>query len=108
LFNDEQEARDKARIEIGIGIASGQVVAGYTGTQHRATYTCVGDTVNLAARLESHTKVVERPILIDENTRRGLRDEIVVEPQGELLMKGKTQPVNVYAVHTDSLVAGGR
>jgi class 3 adenylate cyclase len=108
LFNYEQEARGKARIEIGIGIASGQVVAGYTGTQHRATYTCVGDTVNLAARLESHTKVVERPILIDENTRRGLRDGIAVEAQGELLMKGKTQPVNVYAVHTDSLVAAAR
>jgi len=106
LFNDEQTARDKARIEIGIGIASGQVVAGYTGTQHRATYTCVGDTVNLAARLESHTKVVERPILIDENTRNGLRDGIVVEPQGELLVKGKTQPVNVYAVQTDAVVAG--
>jgi adenylate cyclase len=98
LFNDEQATRDKAQIEIGIGIASGQVVAGYTGTQHRATYTCVGDTVNLAARLESHTKEVGRPILIDENTRLGLRDGIVVEPQGELLMKGKTQPVNVYAV----------
>ena len=108
LFNDEQEARDKARIEIGIGIASGQVVAGYTGTQHRATYTCVGDTVNLAARLESHTKVVERPILIDENTRNGLGDGIVVEPQGELLLKGKTQPVNVYAVQTDAVVAGAR
>jgi class 3 adenylate cyclase len=108
LFNDEQEARGKARIEIGIGIASGQVVAGYTGTQHRATYTCVGDTVNLAARLESHTKVVERPILIDENTRNGLGDGIVVEPQGELLMKGKTQRVNVYAVQTDAVVAGAR
>jgi len=104
LFNDEQEARDRARIEIGIGIASGDVVAGYTGTQHRATYTCVGDTVNLAARLESHTKVAERPILIDENTRRALSDGIAVEPQGELLVKGKTQPVNVYAVLTDSVV----
>ena len=105
LFNEEQAALDKAQIEIGIGIASGQVVAGYTGTQHRATYTCVGDTVNLAARLESHTKVVERPILIDENTRRALRDGIAVEPQGELLVKGKTQPVNVYAVQTNSAVA---
>ena len=104
LFNDEQAARDKARIEIGIGVASGHVVAGYTGTQHRATYTCVGDTVNLAARLESHTKVVGRPILIDENTRLGLSDGIAVEPHGELLLKGKTRPVNVYAVQVDAVV----
>jgi adenylate cyclase len=105
LFNEEQAARDKMQIQIGIGIASGRVVAGYTGTNHRATYTCVGDTVNVAARLESHTKVVHRPILIDEHTRRGLDDVIAVEAQGELLVKGKTQPVKVYAVCVDSLVA---
>jgi class 3 adenylate cyclase len=105
LFNDEQAARDKAQIQIGIGIASGPVVAGYTGTQDRATYTCVGDTVNVAARLESHTKVVNRPILINENTRRGLADEIVVEAHGELALKGKTQAIEVYAVQVHSIVA---
>ena len=106
LFNEEQAAQDKLQIEIGVGIASGQVVAGYTGTQQRATYTCVGDTVNIAARLEAHTKVVNRPILIDEHTRRGLDDGIVVEGLGELPVKGKTEPVSVYAVEVGSLVAG--
>jgi class 3 adenylate cyclase len=105
LFNEEQTARDKLPIQIGIGIASGQVVAGYTGTHQRATYTCVGDTVNVAARLESHTKVASRPILIDENTRRGLDQVIAVEELGEVPVKGKTQPVKVYAVHVESLVA---
>jgi class 3 adenylate cyclase len=104
LFNDEQAARDKVRIQIGVGIASGRVVAGYTGTHHRATYTCVGDTVNIAARLEAHTKVVGRPILSDEHTRLGLDEGIGVEPQGEVLMKGKTEPISVYAVLVDSLV----
>jgi class 3 adenylate cyclase len=107
LFNEEQAARGKLQIEIGIGIASGRVVAGYTGTNHRATYTCVGDTVNVAARLEAHTKVMNRPILIDEQTRSGLDDVIPVEAQGELLMKGKTEPVRVFAVRVDSLVAEG-
>jgi class 3 adenylate cyclase len=107
LFNDEQATRGKVQIEIGIGIASGRVVAGYTGTEQRATYTCVGDTVNVAARLESHTKVVNRPILIDEQTRRGLDEGIAVEAQGELEMKGKTQPVKVYSLQVDSLVAEG-
>jgi class 3 adenylate cyclase len=105
LFNEEQTARDKLPIQIGIGIASGQVVAGYTGTHQRATYTCVGDTVNVAARLESHTKVASRPILIDENTRRGLDQVIAVEELGEVPVKGKTQPIKVYAVHVESLVA---
>ena len=105
LFNAEQAASGRPQIRIGIGIASGEVVAGYTGTQQRATYTCIGDTVNLAARLEAHTKVVNRPILIDEYTRQGLDDVIAVEEHGELLLKGKTQPVKVYAVRVDSLVA---
>jgi len=105
LYNEEQAARGKLQIQIGIGIASGPVVAGYTGTLHRATYTCVGDTVNVAARLESHTKVVDRPILIDEHTLRGLDDEIAVEAHGDLMVKGKTQPVGVYAVRVDALVA---
>jgi adenylate cyclase len=104
LFNEEQAARDKAPIEIGIGIASGRVIAGYTGTSERATYTCVGDTVNVAARLESHTKVAGRPILIDEQTRAGLEDGVALEPQGELHMKGKTKAVKVYAVLVDSEV----
>jgi adenylate cyclase len=105
LFNEEQATRDKVQIQIGIGIASGNVIAGYTGTLHRATYTCVGDTVNIAARLESHTKVANRPILIDENTLSGLEDGHVIEPQGALQMKGKTEAINVYAVLVDSLVA---
>ena len=69
LFNVERTAAGKAPIRIGIGIASGEMVAGYTGTNKRATYTCIGDTVNLAARLETHTKVAQRVILIDEATR---------------------------------------
>jgi adenylate cyclase len=105
LFNEEQAARGKVQIEIGVGIASGRVVAGYTGTHNRATYTCVGDTVNVAARLEAHTKELGRPILIDENTRQGLGEGIAVEQQGELLMKGKTEPTTVYAVLLDAAVA---
>ena len=104
LFNEEQAAQEKVQIQIGVGIASGQVIAGYTGTYRRATYTCVGDTVNLAARLESHTKELGRPILIDEETRRGLDDGIAVEDQGEFRMKGKTQPTKVYAVLVDAVV----
>jgi adenylate cyclase len=104
LFNEDQAGQGKVQIEIGIGIASGKVVAGYTGTDRRATYTCVGDTVNVAARLEAHTKELKQPILIDENTWEGLNDEVVVEQQGAVAMKGKSKSVNVYAVRVDSLV----
>lgn len=106
LFNQEQASSGRQPINIGIGIASGQVIAGYTGTQHRATYTCVGDTVNLAARLESHTKLVGQPILMDENTRSGLDDSFEVIEQGEVQIKGKQDSVHVFAVVAQSEKTG--
>lgn len=106
LFNQEQASSGKQPINIGIGIASGRVIAGYTGTQHRATYTCVGDTVNLAARLEAHTKLVGQPILIDENTRAGLDDSFELIEQGDVQIKGKQDTVHVFAVVAQSLKTG--
>jgi class 3 adenylate cyclase len=98
LFNNEQLAAGRQPIRIGIGIASGNVIAGYTGTMRRATYTCVGDAVNLAARLEAQTKHLGESILIDELTRQGLDDSIAVIEKGEIEIKGKTHPVPVYGV----------
>lgn len=97
-FNQEQASRGRVQIGIGIGIASGSVIAGYVGTQRRVTYTCVGDTVNLAARLEAYTKVAGQPILLEENTRQGLDPSFVVVPQGEVSFKGKTQAVPIFSV----------
>ena len=102
LFNLERKAAGKLPIKIGIGIASGEMVAGYTGTNKRATYTCIGDTVNLAARLESHTKVAQRPILIDQATRSTLGDRVAVESLGPVPFKGKTAAVEVFAVEPAS------
>ena len=98
LFNAERSAEGKPAIAIGIGIATGEMVAGYTGTQSRATYTCIGDTVNLAARLEAHTKVAQRAILIDEATRAALGERATLEALGAVPFKGKAAPVQVFAV----------
>lgn len=100
-FNQQRAALNKTQINIGIGIASGRVIAGYAGTQHRATYTCVGDTVNLAARIENHTKEVQRPILIDQYTAERLPREIAVEELGPMLFKGKQQPINIFVVNSN-------
>ena len=97
-FNQQQAELGKVEIWLGIGIASGRMIAGYTGTQHRATFTCVGDTVNIAARIEDHTRVVERRILIDAYTREGLPEDIHVEALGPALFKGKRQPIHIFSV----------
>ena len=85
-------------VRIGIGIASGPLVAGFSGTRRRMTYTGVGDVVNHAAHLEAHTEVVGQPILIDENTRGGLDDDVRVETHGPTQLKSRSQPVAVYSV----------
>ena len=97
-FNHERSVVNKAPIRIGIGIATGDVVAGYTGTQNRATYTCIGDTVNLAARLEAHTKVAGYGILIDDATRRALDNNVSTKLLGRVPLKGKAAPVEIFAV----------
>jgi class 3 adenylate cyclase len=101
LLNADRLAQGRPEIRIGIGIASGQVIAGYTGTQQRATYTCVGDTVNTAARLEAHTKVVGKPILIDAATRSALGSDLPAEAEGPAQLKGKAAEVQVFSVCVD-------
>jgi adenylate cyclase len=99
LFNAERQAAGLAPIAIGIGIATGEVIAGYTGTQQRATYTCVGDTVNLAARLEGHTKLAGHTVLMDGATQAALDGRVHTLPLGDVALKGKQQTVAVFALH---------
>jgi len=97
-FNREQALRGGAEIRIGVGIAAGPLIAGFTGTQQRVTYTAVGETVNLAAHLETHTKVLGRPLLIDETVRAGLGEGLHVEPQGTAQFKTSRRQVQIYSV----------
>jgi adenylate cyclase len=98
LLNVEREAGGKPALRIGVGIATGEVIAGYTGTQHRATYTCIGDTVNLAARMEAHTKLAGQPILIDQATCDALAGSLNLVSLGPVAFKGKAAEVPVHAV----------
>ena len=73
-------------------------MAGYTGTQQRATYTCIGDTVNLAARLEAHTKETGRAILIDDSTCRAVSGRVPIDSLGEVRFRGSANAVEVFSV----------
>ena len=98
LLNAERTALGKAPIGIGVGIATGEVIAGYTGTQTRATYTCIGDTVNLASRLEAHTRSAGCDVLMDEETCRALDARLPTTALGPVLLKGKAQTVEIFAL----------
>jgi class 3 adenylate cyclase len=102
LFNAERATAGQAAITIGVGIASGEVIAGYTGTQQRATYTCVGETVNLAARLEQHTRQAQRHVLVDEATAAALAGRLPLQALGAVPLKGlaAARPVHALMLET--------
>ncbi|HSH04708.1 MAG TPA: response regulator [Anaerolineae bacterium] len=98
LFNCSQVEKGRLEIKVGMGIATGVAIVGYIGTETRATYTCVGDAVNLAARLQEMTKLVGKPILMNEATWLALEGEIPTIDEGVVAIRGKEESVRAYSV----------
>jgi adenylate cyclase len=85
-----------ANIRARTGIATGDVLVGNVGSHDRFNYTVMGDTVNVASRLESLNKVYGTQILISDATYQAARESIVARPVGVVQMKGKSQCVEVW------------
>ena len=79
-----------------IGICTGQLVTGNMGSEARMNYTMMGDTVNLAARLESSAKQYGVYIQIADTTYQPIKDQFVVRDLDFVVVKGKTEPAQVY------------
>ena len=96
----EAEAADKPfmPIKIGIGINTGHVTVGNMGSDMRFQYTVLGDSVNLASRIEGQTKSYGVPILIGARTAEAVKDKFAIVEIDFITVKGKTEPEVVYTV----------
>jgi adenylate cyclase len=97
-LNAQWTAAGRPRLDIGIGINSGEMIAGNIGSDTIMSYTVIGDAVNLGSRLESLNKEYGTRILISEATRSRLTQPVTTRRIGDVTVKGRVQPVTVHEV----------
>ena len=95
----EMEKLGLPRVKFGTGINTGTCIVGNMGSENRLDYSVIGDAVNLGARLEAETRKQDTPILFSEFTLKSFKDPsgIVYENLGSVNVKGKEEPVKIYA-----------
>jgi adenylate cyclase len=100
-FNESLAAEHMGPIRIGIGISSGEAIVGNIGSAgKKMEYTAIGDTVNIAQRLQSVSR--NSNIIVSQKTHELVRHRFVITPKEPVLVKGKDKPIVIYEV-TDQL-----
>ncbi len=94
----QEGGRPYIRINVGIGLNTGSCVVGNMGSDLRFDYSVLGDTVNLASRLEGQTKEYGFPIIVGSKTALAAKDRFAILELDFIMVKGKTEPEVIYAI----------
>ncbi|MDD5090187.1 MAG: adenylate/guanylate cyclase domain-containing protein, partial [Candidatus Wallbacteria bacterium] len=97
-LREDWKRRNLEPFDIGIGINTGEMIAGNMGSNKRMDYTVIGDHVNTASRIQGLTRKFQCHLLLSEYTHELVKNFVTAEPLGEVQVKGKTKMIKVFRV----------
>jgi len=100
MINSSGTKLSKNKIEMGIGINYGECILGNIGFKNKMDFTIIGDTVNLASRIENLTKIYRHPIIASEFAYEAVKDKFLFRKIDNVRVKGKAKPVGIYAIYS--------
>lgn len=105
-FNEQQRRKGGVEVDVGVGLHTGTLIAGNIGSDRKMEYTVIGDTVNVANRVESLNQKMRTNVLISQECYKATGDVFAVRELPRMHVKGKAEPLQVYEVLPDQIDFG--